>query len=1277
MSRCENSILSFSFVRRFVLTFVAFFGVIFCVNAQFFPHAASIKNYNKEDFIINTDVFKIIEDFNGCMIASATNGLKYYTGTQWFDIDSSARYKIHDLFVDKHHNIFYAGGDNIGYYSSDFNGRFINHPLDFYQKNNLYNSGFFTTFLFKDSVVVFGGKNNFMVYNYKIIKKIDCVKLNYIYNCGNFILLFGQNGILYKTDCKKIETLFDFKTINFKVENINVVNLHNTELLITNVDNEVLSVCYSALNNNKHINKNDFTYNYIGDFVENIKNKNLKINNIIYDNYSNDIVMATDGGLYIFNSEMTLTDVFNSENLLSSIGFSSLFFDSKHNLWATSTGGISKINRSASIELFAEKSNLKPPVISFCRFQNRIYTGTDNAIYVSDIINSPEEYSNTLFSKVISEKKIQNKCHSLKIINNHLLACTTDGLYQIIDNKSVKIFDCGDIFDVAVNEYHKGKIFLSCNSGLIIADYKAENGLIKIEKPVTPTQIEIPVYKTDFAENGAVWVSTFFNGLYHPNIVNNNYANPQVVFIGAEHGLENLNRISFDFYDNNLYILDFYNIKKAIMPNSPVFKAEQIVFDIDSVLSHAYKGGNADGNIFINKKNNDVYITKQGNCQLLKCLPLNNYQYQQIKLEHIITNINNFFLEDSLLWICSDEGLIKKNNNSDNRFFAAYQPFKVMINKIELNNGDSALLYSRKIVEINNNTADYTPDKVVSLPYDHFKNISFTCGVTSYENTDNNRFCYMLVGYDSKWTPADHNFKAVYSGLKPGKYIFKVKALNCTDTESNIAVYKFIISAPLYKEPAFIIPALVILIMLLVIYIKSKSDKSLSDNKLFDKLASRFGNTDSELDDLKNPGTIASKTSNSVVILNADGEIQWANKAFKKIYDFTPQQYKEHFGPNILLNELKNNKENDYLIRKAQNEKTTVNFESFHINQKGVKTYVLCALIPVCNQNHAITNWIFIETDVTKSKFAEEELSRRTDALIKSLKKLKDRGDEIEIKKEELISINSRLESGFNLINRQNIALKSSMRYAQTIQNTILPATEKINSVFDNFIIYMPKDIVSGDFYRFEQIGEKSWIVAVADCTGHGVPGAFMSLIGNNLLNDIITRNQIYDPKTIVTRLMAGISTIMNQDPTTVNDGIDITLCRIDKLFASDYNVTFCGTGSSIYICRSSSGEIIRIRGGRRQSVMNNDTKTPVSFGNHSFSLGKNDSLIMISDGIIDQNNPDRKRFGTPLLIETLKNNINNSARNTGDNIKKCLINFMNGEPQRDDITVLGIKIRD
>lgn len=276
---------------------------------------------------------------------------------------------------------------------------------------------------------------------------------------------------------------------------------------------------------------------------------------------------------------------------------------------------------------------------------------------------------------------------------------------------------------------------------------------------------------------------------------------------------------------------------------------------------------------------------------------------------------------------------------------------------------------------------------------------------------------------------------------------------------------------------------------------------------------------------------------------------------------------------------------------------------------------------------------------------------------------------------------NKLLEEKNIQINKQKKHIEDSIEYAQTIQNALLPVKKRIDRYFDSFILYKPREVVSGDFYWYRILEEEKAsqtfkaIIAVVDCTGHGVPGAFMSMIGSSLLNEIIIEKQITDPKKILDNMHKGIFSALKQSQTTNNDGMDATICYFEKK-QDETKVLFAGAKQRILISRINKEKIEMLRGSRRGIGGSDAEESPVIFENQEFNLKTGETIYLMSDGYADQNNPQRERFGTLQLNELIEQNKNLAMQKQKEELENTLHSYMQDEMQRDDITVIGLKLK-
>jgi serine phosphatase RsbU (regulator of sigma subunit)/uncharacterized protein HemY len=216
--------------------------------------------------------------------------------------------------------------------------------------------------------------------------------------------------------------------------------------------------------------------------------------------------------------------------------------------------------------------------------------------------------------------------------------------------------------------------------------------------------------------------------------------------------------------------------------------------------------------------------------------------------------------------------------------------------------------------------------------------------------------------------------------------------------------------------------------------------------------------------------------------------------------------------------------------------------------------------------------------------------------------------------KDEVEGVNTTLQEMLDTIEKQNNDILDSIVYAQRIQKAVLPAGERIKEHLpESFVFYKPRDIVSGDFYWFEEVNHKLFTI-VADCTGHGVPGAFMTMLGIQALNNIIIQNKIYAPDQILYTLNATFHKLLNNKDADVHDGMDMVVSVIDK----QTNQMHCaGANSPLLVIQQGDaqeikGDIYSINGHKRSN-------TSIKFTSHTFDVTIPTTFYMYSDGFQDQ----------------------------------------------------------
>ncbi len=271
-----------------------------------------------------------------------------------------------------------------------------------------------------------------------------------------------------------------------------------------------------------------------------------------------------------------------------------------------------------------------------------------------------------------------------------------------------------------------------------------------------------------------------------------------------------------------------------------------------------------------------------------------------------------------------------------------------------------------------------------------------------------------------------------------------------------------------------------------------------------------------------------------------------------------------------------------------------------------------------------------------------------------------------------LAKTNDELEIQKSLIEEKNKEITDSINYAQRIQQAILPDKQEIyNSLPKSFVLYKPKDIVSGDFYFFVQKHDTIFIAAV-DCTGHGVPGAFMSMIASEKLNDAV--DQSTDLSEILRLLNIGIKTSLKQseqNEESTRDGMDLALCSIDS---KSRNVTFVGANRPFWFIKKGSQIVTEIKA--TKNAIGGFTEENQLFESHKITLEEGDTFYLCTDGFADTFNGETgKKLTTKKFKEILVEIQELSMSKQEKHLDSFIENWKSGTEQIDDILVIGVQL--
>jgi phosphoserine phosphatase RsbU/P len=274
--------------------------------------------------------------------------------------------------------------------------------------------------------------------------------------------------------------------------------------------------------------------------------------------------------------------------------------------------------------------------------------------------------------------------------------------------------------------------------------------------------------------------------------------------------------------------------------------------------------------------------------------------------------------------------------------------------------------------------------------------------------------------------------------------------------------------------------------------------------------------------------------------------------------------------------------------------------------------------------------------------------------------------------KETILTMHQELKLAYHEIEENNKSMMDSINYAKLIQDAMLPEKAVLTNYFPNsLIIYRPKDIVSGDFYWFVE-RDKKLFIAVADCTGHGVPGSLMSMIGYSLLNEIVNVKKVREPASILSNLNRGIRRTLKQDKMGNQrcDGMDIALCAIDR---DNKSIEFAGANRHLIFFRDKELEMVR---GNKFGIGGLHDESIIRFTNHKINYDDGDIIYMCTDGYADQFGGTKgKRMMTRNMIKILEKSLSFGVGEQEQLLNHWLDKWQGEYEQTDDILLIGIQL--
>lgn len=1223
-----------------IIYIVIFFLISFELIGQNEVGLPIIKNYYPIDFHAHFQTWDGLQDDDGIMFFANSDGVLTFDGTYWDLLELSNEQTVRTIKKSKSGKIYLAGDNVLGYLSVDstnnlkFVSLFDSIPEKYQDFTSLWDMKIENNYVYVQS----------SKYLFVINEKNNSIKVHI--SEKNFFNLFVSSknqvfvsGIGFYSILKNDQ----LETNNIGENIINFFERKDTVFCVTSNNN----IYYFDKNQNNIFYKH-FDFDFSG--ISFSRTVLFQDKYLLYTTYNKGLIMIDFDGNLIFR--------INKESGLIGDNIYNVFFDNIGNIWILTSNGISYIEFASPIRVLDSRYDFDishPIFLSY--FNNKIFTCTGHMLYQIEIKNN----SKPIFTN-IPEGSGQT-WDAINIGDEIYLSHNTQILRIDKEGNTKKYGPSQNVWTIKKIPNSKNDYIVGCSKGIF--HYKYDGDSLRFQKKIE--NFNQNVRELYFDKDNYLWTSQNDDGVYKLKL-SDTLSIESSEFYGIKKGLTNSNSTEFFEFENNLFISTYktlfiydYDLDTIheFHPITDLFdikdKTILQLIGIDSIGNFwfEYYDENYNSEIFCYKKEGDKFIET------------NKFAKQLIN--HSLSFISQYNKNTVIAGNSRNYAFLNLDNPS-----SCEHSFNTFVRKIYTTN--DSLLYGGNILDKNGRIIRENTNKNKLIIEYKDNDLRFLFAANCFSEPDKTRYRVKLVNYDNDWSLWSYETKKDYTNLPPGNYEFLVEAKNIFDQTSKIASFKLYVKYPWYRTIyAYIFYFLLLLLLLFGVVklftyrIKRKNEKL---EELVNERTQQIQQNNAELEqqkeeiltqaeellivnqELEKFSIIIRETDNAVILADKDGNFVWVNPAFTKIFGYTFEELINDVSSNLIADRTEPHIKK--IVNRCLTKKVTVEYELKLKNRFGKDIWIHTTLTPLIDDEGNIVSLVAIDSDITNQKNAEKRIIEQKDQIT------------------------------------------SSIKYALKIQESILPSKQEIGILFDNFIIYEPKDIVSGDFYwvsnvfrtennKFRRVpnvenglkvGHTVYFAAV-DCTGHGVPGAFMSLIGSRLLGEIVNEQRISKPKDILYHLDFKLSRVLKRSQKRNYDGMVVSICRFDKMLENKQEVlkvTFAGAKQHISYYSQKTKKFTKLRGSARQIgfVVNEN----LEFFDKEFTLTNGDSLFLYSDGLKDLNNPQRESFGHTQIINILRENINKPIEDIGVELKKKMNEWLKDEHQRDDITFIGLKIK-
>ncbi len=571
--------------------------------------------------------------------------------------------------------------------------------------------------------------------------------------------------------------------------------------------------------------------------------------------------------------------------------------------------------------------------------------------------------------------------------------------------------------------------------------------------------------------------------------------------------------------------------------------------------------------------------------------------------------------------------------------------------------------------------------KEIVLNYDQ-NFISFELAALNYSNYSFNQYAYRMENFDQNWILLGTKNEAIYTNLPAGTYTFRFRASNdkgvWNEKENFISV---IVLPPWWATWWFRTLALSLILGGAWTFYKIRIGGLKKQRQILEQtVQARTLEIEQQKATIsmafaQNKAVTDALDSSAIVSIgDLQGRIIKANDIFSQISGYSMDELMGQ--DHRIVNSGHHPKSFWVEMWKTIAKGQTWRAEVCNRTKNGEIYWVDTVINPIYDEKGKIYQYLSIRTLVTERKNAEKTIQIQNEELQNSLAQL------ILLRQKSEDSLEE-LNVTLDIVSKQRDDIISSINYALRIQNAIIPQEQELQKHFDCFVFFRPKDIVSGDFYWFADKGNKK-IIAVADCTGHGVSGAFMTMIGNNILNQIVHDYEIHEPDEILNLMPILLEKTLSHSEGKVADGMDISIISIQTLQGLEdlvrFKVSYAGAMNPLYYVQNQEFKELKADKKPIGEKFDEDftyKKHEIIFDEkNSTSKIKNSTFYLCSDGFQDQfGGAGNRKFMSKNLKKLFFELSDKPMAEQKQILEKTFDDWKGKSEQTDDVLVVGVRL--